>query len=170
MLAEIDMLSAFIAVIAGFVAIIAIASIFAIEWVKDKTKPIEELLTRELKLNPVSEYSLNAFADIAVEMQSTLEIHTGLIHQLVSVSSVGDKMPGLAAENRKLRDRLEKAMQELMLISNITTRRRSAIQQLSQTIGDQYSLDKMKEVAKLFPGDSNFASGIRELSNRLAPS
>ncbi len=162
-LAEID-----IGTLIGLVvAIQGVVCIIGIEWVKSKIEPLKERLDEIKMPDSTCDYSVDALADIAVEMQSILEVHTGLIHQLVSSSPIAKSTPNLSEENQKLRDRLERAMQELMLISDNQIRRRSALQQLSQIFGDQHSLDKMKRGAVCFPGDSDFNTSIEELQSRL---
>jgi|ERR1035437_1390262 hypothetical protein len=167
MLAEIDTLVLFGSFTGIIIALQSVFFIVIIEWVKAHTAPLNEHLKQKIAPHPATEYSLAAFTDIVVEMENMLEVHTGLIHHLASASPIIKNIPNLSDENRKLRDRLEKTMQELMLISSNEERRNSAIQQLSQTIGDQRSLDKLKEAAKLFPNDVNIAPGIRDLTNRL---
>lgn len=168
MFAEIDLGN----VVAIVIALQGVVCIIGIEWVKAEMKhlkqeQLKELLSKKSNPHPTTEYSLSALTGIIVEMQNMLEVHAGLIHQIVSTCSIADNMPNLSEENRKLRDRLEKTMQELMLISDDENRRRSAIQQLSQVFGDHQSLDKMREVEPLFPDDENFKTGVQDLSRRL---
>jgi paraquat-inducible protein B len=173
MFAEVDVLT-LCALVVGLQSVVCV---IGVEWVKAKVDPLKESLDGLIKRlegsnkqSPANNYSVRTLTDIAVEMQHMLEVHSGLIHDLVSASPIAKSMPNLSEENRQLRDRLEKAMQELMLISSNDARRESAIQQLSQTLGDQQSLERMKEAEVLFPNDSNLRASTRELSSKVSES
>lgn len=112
-------------------------------------------------------HSLDAITDVFIELGRIVQGHTGLIRFISQEAGAKSKLPNLPQVNSARIRRLKKAMQELMLMGENEIRRISAIQQLSQTLGDVQTLNIMCTVSRYFTEDEYLKKGIQELSERL---
>jgi hypothetical protein len=120
-------------------------------------------------IHGLTEYSIKSISEVLIELSSTLELHAGLIRKNIKMMSKDDELPYVSSVNFSNSQRIIKAMQELMISSADEIRRRSAIQQLSNTsLGNTKSLICLKEMAAYYPDDNDIKRGIAELEVRLS--
>lgn len=95
------------------------------------------------------------------------EVLCGMIHRLLIKTGSGEQLPGVDGEMRKMEFEISKDIQELMLQHPDRTFQESACRQLSQVLGDYETLEMMRDVDRLSPGDETLSGAIAQLRARL---
>jgi hypothetical protein len=155
-------------IIAVIVAIQSILTYVTIEWLKRRSAAMEHRDYDYSNQVRLIEFEIEAIQRFCSVIETHFAIQVDVLTMVAARTGIFKELPHLDRENRKLQSQVRKALQEAFLGSRISARRFAAIQELSNLVGDDKSLERMKLIAGLFPNDKSFAFGIDHLEKRLA--
>ena len=156
-----------LAVVAIVIAVQGFVAFLLVEWLKSRLEKLQATETGSDTDQQRAKYSIVALRRFNASIETNLAVLIGIISSLADKTHLRAEFPKLDEENQRLQNSVRKLLQEAFLVSDLETRRFAAIQELSNRIGDDESLERMKEAAKFFPEDKNFGIGIQHLESRL---
>lgn len=136
--------------------------------IKNNFRHSEDLCWQKKHSHQNLDYCLDALTPLINELETSINVHTGLMHNLCDASNLGSEMPNFSKIIHLRINSLRKAVQEFMLMSQDKNIRSSAVQQLSHSLGDTYTVELMEKASKFYPEDLIVEEGLRVLSDRLS--
>jgi|ERR1700722_952560 len=144
---------------AGFVIVIPLLQ-------RDEKKTLAqfEAIWRRIE---IGSYKSGRLAEIAILFDVVTKVQTSLITRLLVQTRTIESIPKFRDELGGIQTPLDRVLQELMLVSQSSTRKRSAVQQLGHVLGNEETLALVSELQKLLPDDQELLRLQGELRSRF---
>lgn len=147
--------------------ILAVVGAFVHQIARSRSKRIWQSIERVSHGAEIQTALVDVLTRVLTLVVAKSECHSGLIHRLVTKTGASKDIPRFRDECVDLDRRIQKAIQELMVMHPPGVASRSAARQLSQVFGDHKSLALMKQVGEWGGADRDLVEGIQCLEERL---